>query len=107
MKKLISFLMAMVLCFSLTACGGPDKQAAIEAHNRAGAAVNELVDIINADPESYAPYLEEMARLTDLLNQCGQALEKNDLEQAALDEWEETCNEIEQWAIDAKAELEG
>lgn len=107
MKKLISFLLATVLCFSLVACGGPDKQPAIDAHNRAGAAVNELVDIINADPESYAPYVEEMARLTELLNQCGQALQGGDLDQDALDEWVGICNEIEQWAVEAKAELGG
>lgn len=107
MKKMISFLLAMTVCFSLTACGSPDKQPAIDAHNRAGDAINDLSAIINADPETYADYIDEMNTLVDMLNQCGEVLENDDtLEQDAFDEWVEVCGEIEQWAIDTKAELE-
>lgn len=107
MKKMISLLLAMAMCFSLAACGGPNKQPAIDAHNKAGEAVNELTEIINADPEAYADYLTEMNTLIETLNQCGEVLGSDQkLDQDALDEWVKKCGEIEQWAKDAKAELE-
>lgn len=107
MKKIISLLLVMVMCFSLAACGGPDKQPAIDAHNKAGEAVNELTEIINADPEAYADYLTEMNALVETLNECGEVLESDkEIDQEALDGWVEKCGEIEQWAKDAKAELE-
>lgn len=107
MKKLVSLLLALLLCLTLAACGGPDKQPAIDAHNAAGAAVNALTDIINADPDSYAEYLDDLQSLVDQLNQCGAFLESDeDVEQDALDEWVDVCKEIEQWAKDAKAEIE-
>lgn len=107
MKKMVSLLLVIAMCFSLTACGGPDKQPAIDAHNKAGDAVNAVSDILNSDPETYAAYIEEMIPLVDMLNECGEVLGSDDtLEQDALDEWVEVCGEIEQWAIDVKAELE-
>lgn len=108
MKKWIAFLLTAVLCVALVACGGPDKQPAIDAHNKAGEAVNALADIINADPETYADWIPEMNELVEQLNQCGEYLSKTEnAEQDALDEWVGICKDIEQWAIDAKAELEG
>lgn len=107
MKKVVSFLLATAMCLSLAACGGPDKQPAIDAHNRAGDAVNELTEIINADPESYADYISEMNTLVDTLNQCGELLGSNEeLDQDTLDEWVKTCGDIEKWAKEAKEELE-
>lgn len=109
MKKLASLLLVAAMCLSMAACGGPDKQPAIDAHNKAGDAINELGEIINANPEAYSEYLEEMNTLVDLMNQCGELLESDsdELDQEALDEWVEKCGEVEQWAKDAKAELEG
>lgn len=108
MKKLVSLLLAAVMCLSLTACGGPDKQPAIDAHNSAGTAINALTELINADPDAYAEYVdfEEMEALIDLLNQCGEYLENSkDLKQEDLDEWVEVCQEVEQWAVDVRAEV--
>lgn len=106
-KKVASLLLAALMCAFLAACGGPDKQPAIDAHNKAGAAVNEVGDILNSDPETYAEYIEEMTPLVDMLNQCGEYLENNnDMEQDALDEWVTVCGDIEKWANEVKAELE-
>ena len=106
MKKLISLLLVFTMCVSLVACGGPDKQPAIDAHNRAGDAINEVIEIINSDPEAYADYVEDVGALVDMFNQIGEGLESsNDLNQEDLDEWVEMCGEIEQWAADVKAEL--
>ena len=108
MKKLVSLLLALVICLSLAACGGPDKQPAIDAHNNAATAINALTELINADPAAYADYVdfEEMESLIELLNQCGEYLENGkDLEQEDLDEWVEVCQEVEQWALDVRAEV--
>ena len=95
MKKLISLLLALMMCISLAACGGPDKQPAIDAYN-------------NADPETYADYISEMNRLSGNLNQVGEALQNDDdIKQETLDQWIKVCTEVEQWATAAKAELEG
>lgn len=108
MKKLFSLALALAMCVSLAACGGGvDKQPAIDAHNAAGTAVNDLTTLINANPEPYADYLADMQSLVDQLNECGKYLEGDgDVTQEALDEWVKTCNDIEQWAKDAKAEIE-
>lgn len=111
MKKLVSLFLALALCLSLAACGGPDKQPAIDAHNRAADAINALGEIINADPASFSDEdIAQMNELVDLMEQCGAALEgKTDVEldQEALDEWVQVCGEVEQWAKDAKAQLAG
>ena len=106
MKKLASLLLAAVMCLSLTACGGPDKQPTIDAHNSAGTAINALTELINADPAAYAYYVDfdEMEGLIELLNQCGEYLENGkDLTQEDLDEWVEVCQDVEQWALDIRA----
>ena len=109
MKKLVSFILVLAMCVSMVACGGADsvnKQPAIDAHNKAGDAVNELVEIINQDPETYADYIDDIAVLVDTLNEVGEVLESSDdLDQEALNEWTEACKEVEQIAIDVKAEL--
>lgn len=111
MKKVVSLFLALALCLSLAACGGPDKQPAIDAHNKAVDAVNALGELINADPSSFASEdIEQMNQLVETLDKCGAALEGNtdvELDQEALDEWVQVCGEIEQWAKDAKAQLEG
>ena len=54
MKKLISILMAGVLCLSLVACGGgADKQPAIDAFNTTNTAFTELANKVNANIDLY------------------------------------------------------
>ncbi|MDE7299124.1 MAG: hypothetical protein K2N94_09900 [Lachnospiraceae bacterium] len=112
MKKLLSFSLALVLSLTLIACGGPDTSAAIDAHNKAGKAINELNAVLNADPTAYADFIAEMNAFATVLNECGKLLEEgkdvngNELSQEALDAWEKQCGEIEKWAIDTKAQLE-
>ena len=45
MKKLLTILLAAVLCLSLAACGGsgPDKQPAIDAYNKLAENYNKFV----------------------------------------------------------------
>lgn len=42
MKKIISCLVVLTMCISLAACGGTDKQAAIDAFNKASTSFNEV-----------------------------------------------------------------
>lgn len=107
MKKLVSLLLALVMCASLAACGGPDKQPAVDAYNKAADAVNAVADILYADPETYAPYIEDMLKLIDTMNECGEKLKGDDLSQEQLDKIAKDCGEIEEWAIAAKAAVEG
>ena len=108
MKKLRYLLLALIICATLTACGGPDKQPAIDAHNRAVTAINELAAIINQNPEAYAAEdIATMNAMVETLDQVADALEnRNDLDQDALNEWVKVCGEVEQWAIEVKAVLE-
>lgn len=108
MKKLMSLALALAMCGCLAACGGGvDKQPAIDAHNAAGAAINELGDLINANPEALAGYVDQMNELVDDMNTVGEKLGSDEkMDQATLDEWIELCNKTEQQAKDAKAEIE-
>ena len=106
MKKLLYLLLALMMCLSLAACGGPDKKAATDAFNKASNAFNEVSAIVNEDPEAYGDFVDDMIGYADMLNQIGEKLKGNDLDQETLDELAEWCGEVEQWAVDAKAVLE-
>lgn len=105
MKKLASFLLAMVLCLSLAACGGPDKQPAIDAQSRAAKLINELGSVMNEAPEIFADYIAELEPMGNTLNECSQELKKS-LTQEELDEWVAVCDEIYQRASEIKDSLE-
>ena len=107
MKKLNSLLLVLAMCLFLVACGGPDKQPAIDAHNRAAEAVNAVSEILNQDPETYGEYFDSMQSLIDSLDKCADLLEgDDDLSQEVLDKIVKDCDDIEEWAKAAKAELE-
>ena len=53
MKKITSLLLVLVMCVSLVACGGVDKQPAIDAFNKASTAYDEVATIINENPDAY------------------------------------------------------
>ena len=107
MKKLVSLLLAALLCLSLTACGGPDKQPAIDAYNKAATAVNALIEMMNSDGDVYADYIDTMNQIMADLNEVADALENGDPDQDALDQLVTQCQTIEQLAVEAKAEIEG
>lgn len=107
LRKLASLLLVTAMCLSMAACGGPDKQPAIDAHNKAVDAINEVGELINANPEEYSELVDQMNTLVEMMDQCGELLEGDELDQEALDEWVTTCNEVEQQMKEAKAEIEG
>lgn len=107
MKKLLSFLLAAVMCLSLAACGGPDKQPAIDAYNKAADAVNAVVEIMNNDIDTYADYVDSMNQIVDDLNEVADALENDKLDQSVLDQLVTQCQTIEELAVDLRGDLEG
>ena len=99
MKKMVSLFLAIVMCLSLAACGGgPDKQPAIDAYNKAANAVNEMIELINQAPDAYADFIDDLNQVIDDLNGIADALENDDLDQAALDQMVTECQALEQAA---------
>ena len=53
MKKITSLLLTLIMCMSLVACGGPDRQPAMDAFNKTSNAFNEVATAINENPDAY------------------------------------------------------
>ena len=52
MKKIVALLLALVMCLSLVACGGPDKQPAVDAYNKLAQNYNTFVEQENENLDS-------------------------------------------------------
>ena len=97
MKKLISMILAMVMCLSLVACGGPDKQPAIDAFNDCSDTFNQFAEIANADIDAFTDEeIEFFNACADLLNEYADKLEtKNDFTQEEIDEMVDMFKEFD------------
>ena len=107
MKKLLTFVLAMVMCLALAACGGPDKQPAIDAFNKTSASFNEIAAVINEDPGAYPEELiTVMTNMANSLNES-QALLSSDTEvsEEKLNEMIELYKGIDEWIVDVKTEF--
>ena len=107
MKKIIAFALVLCLALCLVACGGPDKQPAIDAFNKASAALDKISITINADPESYdEEVIDTMIEFAELMMQYKTLLEGEDeIPQENLDQMVEWFGTVETWAGDLQAEL--
>ena len=107
MKKITSLLLALIMCMSLVACGGPDKQPAIDAFNKASDAYDEVATIINENPDAYEQEVSDtLNEMADVLIQHKELLESGDeIEQEKLDEMIAWYGDVEAWVADVKAEL--
>lgn len=107
MKKLFSLLLVLVMCVSLVACGGPDKQPAIDEFNEASTAFDALVAIINKDIESYPDeVIEVMVEMSEVLTLHKETLESDEeITEEQLNEMIEWYNTVDQWVIDVKKDL--
>ena len=108
MKKIIAFVMALVLSLSLVACGGVDKQPAIDAFNKTSTAFNEVAAIINADIESWdAESVEAMTEMANVLQQHGSLLSSNqEISEESLAEMIAWYGEVDQWVASVKEIVE-
>ena len=107
MKKLIALVLALVLSLSLVACGGPDKQPAIDAFNKASTAFDQVATVINAEPDAYAEeVIDTMIEMATVLQEHKALLEGNEeISEESLNEMIVWYSEVEAWVADVKAEL--
>ena len=88
MKKLIAIILVLVMCLSLVACGGPDRQPAIDAYNTLADNYNEFAAIANEDLSGWAEEdIDFFNDVADLLNEYAEQLDSDEeLTQEELDE---------------------
>lgn len=108
MKRMYAVLMTLVMCISLVACGGVDKQPAIDAFNNASTAFDDLVNKMNANIDAYPQ------ELIDVMNEMANGmLENKEILESDMELTEEQINEmiaafaeVEKWAVETDAQLE-
>ena len=109
MKKLTALFMAIAMSLSLVACGGgPDKQPAIDAMDKAGAAFNEVANKMNENIGIYPQEtVDELNELADLMNEKVELLSSDTkLTQEDIDAIIAASAEIEAWAVEIKPMLD-
>lgn len=108
MKKLITLLMVLLMCMSFVACGGADKQPAIDAFNKTSEAFDEVADIINENPDAYdQEAIDTMNEMADVLTKHKELLESDtEIDEEQLDEMIEWYGTVEDWIADVKAAID-
>ena len=96
MKKIAALLLALVMCLSLVACGGPDKQPAVDAYNKLAQNYNTFVEQENENLDSWAEediaYMNEIAAV---ITEYGTKLSGGtEFTQEQIDEMVEMFNEF-------------
>lgn len=96
MKKIVAFLLVVVLSLSLIACGGPDKQPAVDAYNKLAQNYNTFVEQENANLDSWADEdVEYMNQIADVITEYGNKLAGDtEFTQEQIDEMVEMFNEF-------------
>ena len=89
MKKVIALLLAIVMCVALTACGGVDKSAAIDAYNANHLLLVEVAELANANIEIMdASVTDAVTEISYALGDIQAELESADITQERVDEIE-------------------
>ena len=96
MKRVIALLLALVLSLSLVACGGPDKQPAVDAYNKLAQNYNTFVEQENENLDSWAEEdIEYMNEVADVITQYGTKLSGDtEFTQEQIDEMVGMFNEF-------------
>ena len=107
MKKFVGILMVMLLSVTLVACGGVDKQPAIDAFNNATSVYDALVNEINADISAYPQELiDVMMEMSEALLENKAVLEGDqELTQEQIDAMVAAFGDVEKWAKETSSEL--
>lgn len=107
MKKLMVLIMTMMMGMSLVACGGADKQPAIDAFNKTSTSFNEVANIINENPQAYDQDLvDTMVDMAGVLNEHKQILESDDdVEEEKLQEMIDWYGTVDEWVAQVKEEI--
>lgn len=108
MKKIITLLVAMVMCVNLVACGGVDTQPAIDAYNELCDNYNKFVELGNASIDEVDE--EDIDFFNDLADELDEYREKFDngaeFTQEEVDEMVEMFNELNDIMVETVEELE-
>ncbi|MBQ1264110.1 MAG: hypothetical protein IIY04_01670 [Oscillospiraceae bacterium] len=89
MKKLTALLLAIVMCVALTACGGVDKTAAIDAYNANHLLLVEVAELANANIEIMdVSVTDAVTEISYALGDIQTELESADITQERVDEIE-------------------
>ena len=108
MKKFFALVLSFLLVLSLVACGGPDRQPAIDAFNATSNTFNEFAAVINENIEEYdEEFVDLMIEMANLLNEYQGLLSDDslDLTEENLNEMIEWFDMVDDWVAEAKAEL--
>ena len=107
MKKITSLLLTLIMCMSLVACGGPDRQPAMDAFNKTSNAFNEVAVAINENPDAYdQEVIDAMIEMANLLNQHKELLESDtEIDEEQLNEMIAWYGTVDEWVAAAKEEL--
>lgn len=108
MKKIIALILVVVLGVSLVACGGPDKQPAIDKFNETSTAFNEVAAKINANIEMFdEEVITTMTDMANLLNEYNELLSGDqEIAQEDLDAMIAWFDEAQDWIETVRAELD-
>ena len=111
MKKLISMLMASVLCLSLVACGGVDKTAAQAAMDSVATVLTDTATLLEEKLETADVFaVEELANslnaITQELTALKTELDSEDVTQERLDEIAQLTAEYEAQVKEIRAQTE-
>lgn len=108
MKKFLVAVLALIMCLSMTACGGADKQPAIDAFNEAKDAFNEVAMEVNENPDAYDQSLiDTMNKISGILQQHGEILYSDqEIEQEKLDEMIQWYEKVYEWVDQVSEALE-
>ena len=108
MKKFFALVLSFLLVLSLVACGGPDRQPAIDAFNATSNGFNEFAAVINENVEEYdEEFVDLMIEMANLLNEYQGFLSDDslDLTEENLNEMIEWFGMVDDWVAEAKAEF--
>ena len=108
MKKLVTLLLALVMCLSLVACGGVDKQPAIDAFNSAVAKYDAMAMEMNENIDLYPQELVDvLVEMSDALLEHKAILEGDqELTQEDVDMLIGVFNEVEAWVDETVPQLD-
>jgi len=108
MKKLLTLVMALALCLSLTACGGVDTQPAVDAFNAATTEFDALANEINAEIDAFDPELIALLQdMSEALTMNKELLEGDtELTEENVAEMVQNFNEIEAWCKEVHETLD-
>ena len=96
MKRVIALLLALVLSLFLVACGGPDKQPAVDAYNKLAQNYNTFVEQENENLDSWAEEdIEYMNEIATVITEYGTKLSGDtEFTQEQIDEMVGIFNEF-------------